>query len=1200
MYLQSLSRTYVPLFALLAAVLLFPSCDRDLPDPTPTYKYILIATHTVGGTVEKSPDKTTFTKDEKVEITPIAKEGYEFTGWTGDVPVGKEKASVLSLTMDTDKTITATFAKKMETIYMLTLTAPKHGKVEGHKATYNKDELTDIKATADQGYYFSKWTGVPTESETQNPLKLKMTQAITLGAVFVQKKASVSHKLTLTAPVNGAVSGNKASYPDGETTDLTAKAASGYAFSHWTGVSDGNKKDNPLKIAMTKDLTLAAVFVKDEEETPTYTLTLTAPKHGKVEGHKETYNKDELTDIMATADEGYYFSKWTGVSQASETQNPLKLKMTKAIALGVVFVQKKASVSHKLTLTAPVNGAVSGDKASYPDGETTEITAKAASGYAFSHWTGVSDGNKKDNPLKIAMTKDLTLAAVFVKTYKLTLTTPNNGTVTKSPDQTTFNSGDTVTLTPNPAAGYEFTGWTGAPSGKEKANPLKLTMDAAKTITATFAKKTYALAVTANPTVGGAVSGNKPTYTQGEVTNITATANAGYVFDKWTGDVPKNQETQNPLKLTVAAKTTLVAEFVKTYTLTLTTPNNGTVTKSPDQTTFKSGETVTLTANPSSGYGFTGWTGAGVPAGKDKDNPLTVTMDAAKTLTATFGQEVYRLTISTPTHGAVAKSPDKANYADGEVVTLTANPSSGYGFISWTGAGVPSGKDKDNPLRVTMDGNKTIGVTFGDPPIYLAANGKTLKAASFTKGGETYNYNGKIYTIAANRAALRNALADGEDMQYYITTKVTDIADLFEGKHTFNDDISAWDVSPVTDMTSMFSGAYAFNQDIGAWDVSNVTDMRWMFSGAHAFNQDISGWKVGSVTKMTQMFNRAYAFDQDIGNWDVSSVTDMESMFSDASAFNQDIGGWKVGNVTDMGGMFYDAYAFNQDIGNWDVSNVTDMRSMFSNASAFNQDIGNWDVSNVTDMERMFSNASAFNQDIGGWKVGQVTDMRHMFYGAFVFNQDIGGWKVGKVTDMRHMFESASAFNQDIGAWDVSSVTDMGYMFYEAAAFNQNIGNWDVSAVTDMENMFENASTFNQDISRWKVGNVTDMGGMFWDAHAFNQDIGAWDVSKVTNMQSMFDQASAFNQDIGGWKVGKVTDMESMFSKASAFNQDLSNWDVSKVTDMRLMFNQMAKFNQDLSGWCVEHLKSKPFLFDNLTPAWTKPKPNWGAKCSSK
>ena len=197
-----------------------------------------------------------------------------------------------------------------------------------------------------------------------------------------------------------------------------------------------------------------------------------------------------------------------------------------------------------------------------------------------------------------------------------------------------------------------------------------------------------------------------------------------------------------------------------------------------------------------------------------------------------------------------------------------------------------------------------------------------------------------------------------------LSTPNIDMSYEFINNHSFNSDISDWDVTHATNMEGMFISASSFNQDIGNWDVSNVTNMTRMFGRASLFNQDIGNWDVSHVIKMTSMFNGASLFNQDIGNWDVSHVTDMSYMFSVARVFNQDIGNWDVSRVTNMSYVFAGASSFNQDIGNWDVSNVTDMNSMFAGASSFNQDISNWDVSNVTDMSSMFSGASAFSQNI--------------------------------------------------------------------------------------------------------------------------------------------------------------------------------------------------------------------------------------------
>jgi len=55
-------------------------------------------------------------------------------------------------------------------------------------------------------------------------------------------------------------------------------------------------------------------------------------------------------------------------------------------------------------------------------------------------------------------------------------------------------------------------------------------------------------------------------------------------------------------------------------------------------------------------------------------------------------------------------------------------------------------------------------------------------------------------------------------------------------------------VSAVTNMAAMFRGLSTFNQDISTWDVGNVTEMGAMFNNAIAFNQNLSGWNTINVT----------------------------------------------------------------------------------------------------------------------------------------------------------------------------------------------------------------------------------------------------------------------------------------------------------------------------------------------------------------
>jgi DMSO/TMAO reductase YedYZ molybdopterin-dependent catalytic subunit len=150
----------------------------------------------------------------------------------------------------------------------------------------------------------------------------------------------------------------------------------------------------------------------------------------------------------------------------------------------IVRIELVKIPSNTLTIDVNGNGTVTKDpdQETYASGTQVTITAIPAAGYEFTGWSG--DLVSTDNPATVVMNSNMSITANFEVTYALAIDITGNGTVTKDPDQETYASGTQVTITAIPAAGYEFTGWSGDLVSTD--NPATVVMNSNMAISADF------------------------------------------------------------------------------------------------------------------------------------------------------------------------------------------------------------------------------------------------------------------------------------------------------------------------------------------------------------------------------------------------------------------------------------------------------------------------------------------------------------------------------------------------------------------------------------------------------------------------------------------------------------------------------------------------------------------------------------------
>ncbi len=591
--------------------------------------------------------------------------------------------------MNGNKSVTANFTQSS---YTLTIAATNGTVAKSpSKTSYNHGETVTLTATPAAGYNFSGWSGGLTG--TANPATITMTANKTITAGFTAK----TYTLSITSS-NATVTKSplKALYSHGDTVQLSVAPNTGYSFVNWSGGLTGSA--NPATVTMDGNKAIAAVCALN-----TYSLTVNAANGSVTRSPDQaSYDYNASVTLNAVPAAGYTFTGWSG--NLSGTANPATLTMNAAKTVTANF----ASLSYALAVSAN-NGsvAVSPAKSTYQYGEVVTLTATAASGYYFTGWSGTLSGS--ENPVTITIDGDESVTAqCALKTYSLTVNAAN-GSVARSPSQSTYPNNQTVTLTATPAEGYTFTGWSGSLSGS--ANPATITMTDNKTITANFSANTYSLSVTA-PNAAITINPQKEAYSYGETVTLAITPNTGYSFLNWTGGLTGSA---NPATITIDENMTVTANCAAdTYSLQVNAAN-GSVVRNPDQASYDYNTTVTLSASPNEGYHFTGWSGDL----SGSTNPATITINAAKTITANYAVNTYTLS-TTAGGGSITKNPDKNSYNHGESVTLTVIPAAGKTFSGWSGG--LSGNA--NPAVITMNTNKTVTAAFTTQDYIVTADAR--------------------------------------------------------------------------------------------------------------------------------------------------------------------------------------------------------------------------------------------------------------------------------------------------------------------------------------------------------------------------------------------------------------------------------------------------------------------------------------------
>ena len=488
-------------------------------------------------------------------------------------------------------------------------------------------------------------------------------------------------------------------------------------------------------IAIIADAGLSIQRTIFELVVPTYTLSISINGNGAVikNPNQASYTYGQVVQLTANPSAGWYFSSWGG--NLSGSTNPTTITMTSNKSVTATFNQWVYSLA--ITVEPVAGGSVTAvPSPPYHYNDVVTLSATANPGYSFDHWGGDLSGSA--NPTTITMNGNKSVIANFsLIHYTLTITLQGQGTVAKNPNQPWYTYGQVVQLTANPSTGWLFDHWGGDLSGS--TNPTSITMNGNKSVIANFSAIHYMLTITTQGQGTVTKNPNQAWYIYGQVVTLTATPLTGWVFNHWGGNLSGNT---NPTTITMNGNKSVIANFtiLLGYVLTITIQGSGNVTKVPNLPSYSYGQVVTLTAIPSTGWVFNHW--GGNLSGNT--NPTTITMNGHKTVIANFSAIHYTLAVTIEGSGTVTKSPDQPWYTYGQVVTVTATPSTGWKFDHWEG----DLSGNTNPNTITMTGNKSVIANFTQEHYTLTILTEGQGTVTKDPNQSTYTY-GTIVELTA-------------------------------------------------------------------------------------------------------------------------------------------------------------------------------------------------------------------------------------------------------------------------------------------------------------------------------------------------------------------------------------------------------------------------------------------------------------------
>ncbi|MFC0019299.1 InlB B-repeat-containing protein [Roseibacillus persicicus] len=415
-----------------------------------------------GGSILKSPDLEVFADGATVTLTPQAVAGFEFLGWGGDVS-GTDNPLVLTMSQDLE--VIGIF-QSVEQGNLATLSAVDLPYAPlGETITLTGSGLTNPTAAS---FLIHGEEDVATTFSSLSDLNMEVVFNANAGrsALLVETGASSTLAIDLTEAELGYFQG-QGSY-SGEDRILVVAPGS---------VLDEIPSFHPSRSLEVIYVRAGAIFRAWEQLASVKVFAEQGAVLDFREGASPLAGRTSVYYSPATEILGEMPVNVEIIGQSYVSYSRQLTPISLSPAVGTF------GRGYELEVEILGNGTVSRDLDGpyYPPGVDVELTAISGEGSFFTGWSG---GVISEHSVISVRIPKSTITASFSSGRKLTTFSGLGGSILRDPDLESYPDGAVVTLTPQPASGYEFVSWGG--EADSSFNSLELTLNSDVTVVGVF------------------------------------------------------------------------------------------------------------------------------------------------------------------------------------------------------------------------------------------------------------------------------------------------------------------------------------------------------------------------------------------------------------------------------------------------------------------------------------------------------------------------------------------------------------------------------------------------------------------------------------------------------------------------------------------------------------------------------------------